>query len=94
MKVFLFAYNLSDDILQANVMSVPLLSANSSGSGFMEGFLRSTMISEGSHCKSKSHPPVMKVVSGHAQDSAWRNLVLMRELGSLSTLFGPIIWAE
>lgn len=37
-------------------MSVPLLSANSSGSGFMEGFLRSTMISEGSHCKRKRHP--------------------------------------
>lgn len=72
-------------------MSVPLLSANSSGSGFMEGFLRSTMISEGSHCKSKSHPSVMKAVSGHAQDSAWRNLVLMRELGSLSTLaLGPL----
>lgn len=76
-------------------MSVPLLSANSSGSSFMEGFLRSTMISEGSHCKSKCHPPyVMKVVSGHAQDSAWSNLLLMRELGSLSTLagscFGPL----
>lgn len=72
-------------------MSVPLLSANSSGSGFLEGFLKSTMISEGSHCKNKSHPSVMKAVSGHAQDSAWRNLVLMRELGSLSTLaLGPL----
>lgn len=49
------------------------------------------MISEGSHYKSKSHPSVMKAVSGHAQDSAWRNLVLMRELGSLSTLaLGPL----